>query len=172
MPEPIPEPEPPPAAFDTATYVNSGYGYSVEYPSDWDVLEGLGGMVVSFLGPLVLEDADNLLVISIRVIELDTLDIGMTLADLVRDRELMDERYIVNYNKLDEYSTTVGGLPANIQTFTGTFTLNGENITLKYRVARFVKDKLGYVISYYVPAEFDDQYADCFDLAINSFKFD
>ena len=153
---------------ESLTYTNSEYGFSVEYPKDWDVMEDYMGTAVAFMGPLVLEDTYY---ININVFTEQLLE-DMTLEDYVKLSDLSAKRTIPNYNKQQEYSTTIGGLPATILVATQTFELDGEDIALKEKYAIFIKDEIGYTITYDVPAEFHDEYLDSFDLAINSFKFE
>ena len=167
--EPPPS-EPPPSlpTIEGLTYTNSEQGFSVEFPEDWDVMEDYMGMVVAFMGPLVLEGA-YYININVRVEQLPE---KMTFEDFVKSGELADKRTIPNYKKIEEYSTTIAGLPANMHTITGTVKLDEKDLLLKDGVARFVKDEVGYVITYDTPEEFHDEYADCFELVISSFKFE
>jgi len=166
-PTPTPTPIPPPTP-ETLTYTNSEYGFSMEYPEDWDILEDYMGTVVFLGGPAVLEGT-YMINISVAAQELPT---KMTLEDFVRGGELIDKETIPNYNKEEEYNTTIGGLPTSVQTITGTVELDGEDLLLRGKAARFVKDKFGYIITYDVPTEFHDQYLDYFELVISSFKFE
>jgi hypothetical protein len=163
------------------------YGFSVEYPADWDVMEDFGGTVVLFAGPMVmvLEDqhysngngtrspvvlGDQYMVnVNIQVTELPE---EMTLEDLVKASQLQDKRNTPNYNKVEEYNTTIAEQSANVQTITGTTKLNGDDILLKDAIAIFVTGKVAYMITYDVTEEFHDEYVDSFELVIKSFKFE
>ncbi len=166
---PIPSspPAPPPPTIEGLTYTNSEFGFSVKHPKDWDVLEEYVGTAVFFGVPMVLEGT-YMVNISVIVTQLPQ---KMTFEDFVRGGELADKKNMLNYNKVEEYDTTMGGVSANLQTISGTVKLAGEDLLLKDGVARLVKDKAGYVITYDVPEEFHDQYADCFQLVISTFKF-
>ncbi|MDP6142475.1 MAG: hypothetical protein QGF23_03430, partial [Dehalococcoidales bacterium] len=61
------------------TYTNSEYGFSVNYPADWDAREGIVGLVVAFDGPTVLEGIYD---VNINV-NAERIDEKMTLGDYV-----------------------------------------------------------------------------------------
>lgn len=169
-PSPTPTAPPPPPVSETLTYTNSGYDFSVQYPKDWDFLEDYMGMVVLLAGPSItlITDHEYMVNISIGVSELPE---KMTLEELVKMGELQDKRSIPNYNKVKEYDTTIAGLPANVQTITGTIKLGEDDVLLKDAIARFVTDKVVYVITYDGPEEFHDEYLDAFELVVSTFKF-
>jgi hypothetical protein len=68
------------------------------------------------------------------------------------------------------YNTTIGGLPAIVLVATLSVKCNGKKVDLKNKYAIVIKDKVAYTITYDAPAECHDEYADCFDLVISSFK--
>lgn len=148
------------------TYTNSEFGFSVDYPADWGVREDLVGLVVVFGGPSVLEGIYD---VNINV-NAERLDHEITLKDYVTASDLRARKTIPNYNKVQEYAATIDGLPAIV--FVATFALkcNEKKVDLKNKYAIFIKDKVAYTITYDTPAECHDEYADCFDLVINSFK--
>ncbi len=169
-PEPTPPPPPPPPSPtpETLTYTNSEYGFSVEYPKDWDVLEDFMESVVFLAGPQVLEGA---FMVNINLAT-EQLPKDMTHNDFAKMVELNTKRQVTDYNKVDEYSTEIGGQPAIVFTCTCTFEFEEKEYVLKDVCAVFIKDNIGYIITYDVPAESHDDYLDCFDLMINSFKFE
>jgi hypothetical protein len=71
------------------------------------------------------------------------------------------------YKELEEYDTSIGGVPASIMEYTIPY----NNTYLQNIFAIFVKDDIGYIIHYEAPAEFHDQYLDAFNLVISTFKF-
>ncbi|MBA7585707.1 MAG: hypothetical protein GH159_00870 [Dehalococcoidia bacterium] len=153
---------------ESLTYTNSEYGFSVEYPKDWDILEDYMGRVVVFIGPSVLEETYY---ININI-SIEQLSEEMTLEDYGITVESNTQMALPDYNKVDEYSTTIGGQPATVSTLTATVELEGTEYTLKDSCAIFIEDSVGYIITYDVPQEFHDQYADCFELVIGTFEFD
>jgi hypothetical protein len=153
---------------ESQTYTNSVYGFSVEYPKGWDILEDYMGTVVLFAGPMVLKGSYYVNV-AVRVVQLPQ---DMTLKDIVKSGELTDKRSVENYKKLEEQNTIVGGLPANVQTSIGTMKVEGEDLLLKDSVVRLVKDKVCYIITYDVPDEFHYLYAECFLLVISTFDLE
>ena len=160
QPELIPSPPPQRPTIESRTYTNSEYNFSIDYPEDWDVLEDYMGMVFAFMGPLVLEET-YYVNINLAAEQLPYED--MKLKDYGKAVELNTKRTSTDYKKVDEYSTTIGGQPAIVIVFTCTFEVEGTKFALKDSVAVFIKNNIGYTITYDVPEEFHDQYADCFD---------
>ena len=130
-------------------------------------MEDYMGAVVAFMGPLVQEETYY---VNINV-QTEQLLEDMTPKDYGKAVELNSKRAFTDYNKVDEYNTTIGGGPAMVFTCTCSTEAGGMKWALKDSVAVFVKDDVGYIITYDVPAEFYDEYCDCFDLVISSFEF-
>lgn len=165
-PESTQEPTPSLPSVESNVYSNSEYGFSLEYPEDWDVLEDYMGMVFMICGPLVDEYIVNV------NLSTEQLDETVTLKDYARMVELTTKRQSLNYEKLDEYSTTIGGQPAIVLVMTCTMEIEGKEYTLKDSGAVLIKDNIAYIITYDVPAELHDEYSNCFELMIDSFEFE
>ena len=148
------------------TYTNSEYGFSVDYPADWDVREGVVGLVVAFDGPTVLEGIYD---VNINV-NAERIDEEMTLRDYVVASDLRAISTIPNYKKVKEYAAEINGLEGTVLEATLAIKCNGKKVDLKNKYAIVIKDNVAYTITYDTPAESHDEYADCFDLVINSFK--
>ena len=171
--QPVPYSPPPPSPTEEVLkyadiYVNSKYGFSVNYCKDWDVLEDYIGMTVAFMAPLVQVESD---LVSIYI-TVDQLSKNATLEDYVGSNKKVGEERLVNYDELNEYATTISGVPATVLTFS--FTYETENAVLDFKdiLAMLVKDGVGYSITYDVLSEFHDDYVDWFDLAIYTFRLD
>ena len=121
------------------------------------------GTIVIFAGPLVGE-YDYMVNINIVTEELPS---KLTVEDYGRMGELQLKKSYPDYVKLQEYTTTISGLPAIVKTFTATVT----DFPLKEIQAFFIKDKVAYIITYDVSIDSHDEYADYFELVISSFKF-
>ncbi len=128
------------------------------------------GTVVAFVGLSVLGGA-YLVNINLVTEELSEFP-KTTLKDYCRMVELHLKKSLADYEKVEEHSITVSGQPAIVWTVTTTYEIDGEQIPLKDRQAIFIKDNVAYALTYDVPAEVYDEYADCFDLVISSFKFE
>ena len=72
-----------------------------------------------------------------------------------------------NYEKLDEYSTTVGGVPAR----TVIFSAEREGVKQKAKFVLFVRGTTLYRISTGFPVELYDAYVGYYDLVVRTFKF-
>ena len=160
----------PPMASAAETYTNSEYGFSVEYPEGWGMEEGLMGSVVMFAGPSVLDSAYlvniNLLVEQLPESPKTTLEEYCSLTELYLKEGLAD------YAKIEESSIEISGLPAIVRTVTLSVEYEGEKLVLEDSQAYVIRDNAAYIITYDVPSEFHDEYADCFELVINSLRFD
>ncbi len=154
------------------------HGYSCKYPEGWvasttEVEEdptrpahyNIVRMVRMFAGPLVGE-YDYL--VNIKIVR-EELPKDRTLEDYIRIVEEDTKKQYTDYTMVDEYSTTIAGLPAIVRTFTATI----MDVPLKNTQAFFIEDtdNVGYVITYDVPEEFYDEYADSFELVISTFEF-
>ena len=149
------------------TYTNSEQGFSFEYPADWVFVEDYMGLAVFVAGPEVL-GGDYTVNINVATEQLTE---EMTVGDYAKGVELNTKMSVPDLNKVDEYSTAIGGQPASVFTFTMTFEIYGKEYFLKDLAAVLIKDGVGYIITYDAPTEFYDEYVDSFELAINSFKF-
>lgn len=151
---------------ESETYTNSEHGFSLRYPKDWDVEEGLMWSIVSFVGPIVVVGEKEYMV-SINVGS-DKLAKSpkITLKDYARLAGLTLKKSFENCKKVDERSATISGLPAIVSTWSEG---SGADVFM-HKQAYFLKQDVGYVISYGAPPAFHDQYVSCFELAITSFK--
>jgi len=152
----------------TETYSNLAYGFSLEYPEDWDVVEDYPGYIVVFTGPYLQEYKFT---VNINL-EIGQFFGGVTIWDLLQMVELATESKAEDYAKVSEYDTIIGGQSAKVFTVTATMEFNGRAVQLKDTGAIFIKDNVGCSITYDVPAVMHEEYKDCFELVIDSFRFE
>ena len=164
-PSPTPSPTPPPQ-METLTYTDSEHGFSVEYPEDWDVKAGFLATIVTFVGPFEEETggAININIGATKPAEFPE----MKLEEYVRSVKLQVEADAENYKELDEYNTVVDDLVAIVWTWQEDF----ARTTLMVTMAFFVKEDFVYAISYGATPELYDEYLDCFELVLSTFKFE
>jgi len=158
---PTPTPEP-----GTLTYSNSEHGFSVGYPKDWTVQEEFMGTIVMFVGP-VEEETGGAINVNIGAAESAEFP-EVTLEEYVRLFKLRIEEDAKNYEEVDEYDAVVDDLAAIVWTWKEDL----EGTTLMVTMAFFVKENVVYAISYGATLELYDDYLDCFELVLDSFKFD
>lgn len=161
---PPPPPPPPPPAVETLTYTNSEYSFSCDYPKDWDFEEGLIGTIVLFAGPMV-KGGEFMVNMNIVLEELPEFP-KITLEDYLKLGEMQLKKVMENYQKVNEHSATICGLPAIVFTYTADF--EGDKLMLTQ--ALFLKENVAYVITYAAPPEFHDEYVKSFELVISSFE--
>ena len=152
----------------TQTYSNSEYGFSMEYPADWDIMEDYRGYVVAFMGPYIPE-YEYTVNINLEIVQLPA---EMTLEYFQQVIELANESKTRNYNKISEYDTIIGAQLAKVFTITAEMDFDIESVALKDIGAIFIKDYFGYLITYDVPSKMHEDYRNCFELIIDSFKFE
>jgi hypothetical protein len=173
-PTPTPQPaasEPQPStpsslAIESKKYYNSGHGFSVEYPSEWQLDEGNGTSIVAFGGPYIVQDG-FWLNINIGLRELHEVP-KPTLEEFVAIGQLDVEREFENVKVVDEQNTTIAGYPAIVKSLS----LDYGAMTFMITQATFITDDFACVITYTATPSSHDQYYNCFDLVANTFKFE
>ena len=153
------------------TYNNTEQGFSVEYPADWDLdtnlsdIEKSKGIVVKFGSP----ESDEYDRIAVIIIETDKMLRNLTVEEYAKAfEEQILKKNLPDYRVLNKKTTTIGGMPAFIRTFTAT----SHGLSIKDTQAYLIKGEICYVITYDVTMDAHDRYADCFDLVISTFKFE
>jgi hypothetical protein len=154
---------PPPPMVEGQTYHNSEYGFSCDFPEGWTAEEGVG-QAVMFVGPTEGE-YDYLVNVSIGVEELP---IKWELDEYVRMSEVQLKNLYPSYTVVQQYETTVSGVPAVVQVFT----VEALGYPLKDAMAIYLKDKTAYVINLDVTEDLYEEYRDEFILVIETFKFE
>jgi len=164
--EPVPTPSP---TMGTLTYTNSEHGFSVEYPEDWNCVEsGLPeGEIVAFIGPIV-PLAETEFTINIGISSWELQPPIPTLEEWYRANQMYMMEVAEDYENLDEYSTIISGLRAIVSTNTR----SQYGYKIMGSLAGLLKEKRCYIITYMTPPEFYNDYVDCFELMISSFKFE
>jgi len=159
------------SVISSKTYTNTEYSFSVEYPVDWDLNENLSteerqaGRIVIFSGSQVAENDRRVRII----IEADKWSKDATVEQYATAVEMQVlKKNLSDYINLHERTTTIDEIPAIVRTFTATI----DGLMQKDVQAYFTKDDFAYVITYDVTTEYYDTYVDCFELAINTFKFE
>jgi len=164
-PTPTPSPTPTPQ-METLTYTDSEHGFSVEYPEDWDVQAGFMATIVTFVGPVEEETGGA---INVNIGAVDSAEFPeMTLEEYVRLFKLKLEENASNYEEVEEHDAAVDGLAAIVWTWKEDL----AGTTLMVTMAFFVKEDVVYAISYGATSELYDDYLDCFEVVLSTFKFD
>lgn len=164
-PESVPPPSTP--SIESLTYTNTEHGFSVKYPNGWDSTEGVMDSIVTFTAPSLIEEEFFLNIIIVS----DKLDkfLAWTLEDYVNTNEMQFQVIFDDYEKVNEYRTTISDCPANVLEYT--FVMEGFEVT-QTLVTFFNKDEsVAYAIFYTMTSEYHDKYLDNLDLALSSFEF-
>jgi hypothetical protein len=149
-------------------YTNSEYGFSIEYPTDWDLEEDYMGLVVIFAGPLL----ENRYMVNVNVL-IEEVPEEMTVRDYAKACVLTAKKTYENFQKIEEYkTTTIDGYDAIVMVITATVTQGEQVFALKDTTAMIVRDKKGYGITYDVLENYHDEYLYSFNEAIRTFKFE
>lgn len=96
-----------------AAFVSSTYGVSVTAPSGWKQVS-YPGVVVAFAAPV----ATGRFATNVNM-TVESLPTGITLAQYITAGKATLKRLITDYKPLGTRSTTLGGQPAQEQTFSG-----------------------------------------------------
>ena len=150
-------------------YSNSKYGFSFSLckKTDFEVAENYGGTVVSLLGPY-LKDFKQRVAISVIA---DKVPQNTKLEDRLTESMKTAESNLTNFAITSESDTTIGGVPAKLNSFTYTMNIAELDYTFKDILAVCIKNDTLYAIKYDVPAQLHDQSVDCFNLVLSTFKF-
>jgi hypothetical protein len=148
------------------TYTNSEWGFSVEYPKDWDVEESVVDATVVFVGPFIEE-----LGVPVNV-RIDGVQLPawapVTPEIIVREMKKRLKNAVDNYQEVDEYNTVVDDLTATVWTLTG----DVEGVTVMMTWACFLKDNVACTVGYTAAPGCYDDYLHYFDLVLSTFKFE
>lgn len=160
-PTTIPTPE-----LETLTYTNSEWGFSVEYPKDWDVEESVEDAIVVFVGPFIEETG---VPVNVRIGggQLPAWA-GVTPEIVVSQIKKRLNNAVGNYKEVDGYNTVADDITATVWTLTGDI----EGVTLMMTWACFLKDNVAYVVGYTATPESHGDYLHCFELVLSTFEFE
>ena len=141
------------------TYTNEKYGFSIEYPEDWTVEEGMMGVVVVFIGPL---KDDFVIRVNIGAGKLPT-----TMMTLEKYAKARREWLSEDFNIVTTFSSTINNKSVIGHTATGTM----EGVKIKAMEACFVNDTTTYTVSFNAAeSTYDEATEKYFDPMLHSFK--
>ncbi len=165
---PFPGPLPSTGTTEGLSEYNSKYGFSFNYcSSEFQISEDYKGVNVALLGP-TLWDYYHRINIPIIIGEFPK---NKSLDSLMKDNIEKGEKELKDFTVVEEYSTTIGGLPAEGVLFTFKQKVGEEIAEYKDIFLVLKKDDAVYMIKYDVPTEFYDEYINCFNIMMSSFKF-
>ena len=163
-----PLPEPPEAMLaNSDTYTSEKYGFSFNYTDDFKPAEDEMDKLVILYGPML---EDFIYTIHIFMMKEDS-DGRFTLADYAGIGRESAALNLKDFVLLDEYVTTVVGVPAVVQVDKYTHTIKDENIELQEMIVSFMIGDTFYALKYSCSTEFYDEYVDAFYLVLNTLAF-
>jgi len=143
-------------------YESGEYRFQISYPEDWEIDSDSAGIAVQLFSPTPADDdfSENVNVIVEELLEPITLDDYVALA-LEQVEELFPE-----FQLFDEFSSTLGGLPAWTVAYTG------EIDGVVYGVVQTITihEDRAFVVTYTGTTEFD-RYLPHSDAIFNSISF-
>jgi len=148
------------------TYQNTKYGFSCDYPEGWGIDEGIDYTVL-FAGPMEGK-YDYMSNISIVVQELP---MAQSLEDIVSMVELAAKSLYPSYTVVQQYETTIGGVPAIVQVCT-IDAVDAMGYPLKDALAVFIKGKTVVSITLDATEDVYEKNRDEFILVTETFKFE
>jgi len=148
------------------TYQNTKYGFSCDFPEGWETDEGIDYAVL-FAGPT---EGEYDYMVNINIVVQDLL-VAQELEDIVSLSDLVTKSQFPSYTVVQQYETTIGGVPAIVQVFT-IDAVDVMGYPLKDAVATFKKGKTVYMLILDVTEDLYEKYRDEFALVTTTFKFD
>lgn len=154
---------------ETKTYQNSQYGFSLEYPVDWDVKEGQQGYVADFVSPDESAFDKYSEFLGVKVVSLASQpDVTVQQAAEAWEQQTVDATSTdSNLKIVDRKSSTVGGNEAK----TIVYTLNINNLPIKGSATITLKNNNGYIFQYYAEREKYDKYLPDIEAILSSVSF-
>jgi hypothetical protein len=155
-----------PEMSEPKTYTNSKAGYTLQYPGDW--IQRDETRVTAFYSPKEDDNDKFLENVVISADDVESQKSGITLDDLTQIWVQQNQKDITDgsFKMLDQGTTTIGGIPANVVTYT--FTNEGKSIKGRGTVA--LKSGIAYVIVYTAEVDSYDQFVSGADMVISSFQ--
>ncbi len=165
-------PKPPPSSIttvgNTKVYSNSKYGFSFSICNnpDFEFSENYGKAIAAQIGPLLADFKHRIgiYVMAYKVSKNTSID------DYLKAGIKEAEKTLTDFATISEKNTTVADVPAKLSLYTYTINMNDENYRFKNTLVAFIKNDTVYALRYDTPEEFYDQYVECFNLLLSTFK--
>ncbi|MCK4347035.1 MAG: hypothetical protein KAW47_00315 [Thermoplasmatales archaeon] len=144
------------------THTNSNYGFSIEYPKDWEVDDSGGS--VQFGGKI------DYYITAVTII-IQEIPSSITVQEYAKTVELGIKGAVPYYHLEEKYNTTIEGEPAVVMVYTCIFE-EAKPLVFKQKNIIFIKDGIGYSLSSFSLEEIYDK-ADkmYFEKIMQSFRF-
>ncbi|MBN1160425.1 MAG: hypothetical protein JXA17_00540 [Dehalococcoidales bacterium] len=148
------------------TYENEKFGFSCQYPTDWELQAHPAGTLVLFAGPM---DADGEFRINISVFIEELLGYpGISLDEYTEISEIQFQESLDDYQRLALSDTTISEMTAKLITYS----FGIENLKIKGAQAFFIRNNIAYIITYSATLETYSEYYTEFELVFMSFNLD
>lgn len=121
-------------------YQNNNHLFSIQYPKDWEVREGLFGTIVSFVSPLTSKKdqfSENINIVSEPVAP------GTTLEQYYDGSEENLKKYFTQFKVIKVASATLGGSPARVVTYSA----NQGNVKLRTTQIFSLRGTKAYIVT-------------------------
>jgi hypothetical protein len=151
------------------TYLNSlnNFTFVVCNNKEFEVEENSTGTNVALLGPR-LNDLKRRISVTVVV---GTLPTNTSFEDYLKNNVKEAEKNLAKFAVIDETTTTISSIAAKKSSFTYFETIGDQDYVFKDVLIVFMKDQKVYAIKYDVPEDFYNEYADCFNTLVSTFKF-
>ena len=150
--------------YSNATY---GFSFTICNSKDFELQEKYRGTTVALAGPL-LADFKHQIAVSVVTNKVPK---NTKLEDYITAARKEAERTLKDFAITDERPTTISGIQAKLTSYTYTTTINEEDIIFKNTHVTFIQDNTLYAVGYESSEEFYDQYVECFNIVLSTFKF-
>jgi hypothetical protein len=151
------------------TYINTKYNFTFNVCNnrEFEVEENYGGTTVALLGPR-LNDFKRRICVTVTVIGLSA---NSSLEEYLKSSLKEAEKSLTKFAVTDETTIQVSDITAKQSSFTYTATIGDQEYIFQDKLIVFMKDNKIYAIKYDVPEEFYNEYSECFNSLVSTFKF-
>jgi hypothetical protein len=169
--QPPPPPRPPEITTEgnTRIYNNYQYGFSFTICNDQDfeAAEDKSGNGIALIGPTLGDFKTRIRVIMLA----NKAPKNFKFEEYIKENRKEAAKTLANFAVEKEGAITIDGVAAQQTFYTYTTALGEHEYTFRNALIIFLKGDNLYVIKYETPDEFYDEYSDCFDLLLSTFKF-
>ncbi len=151
------------------TYINTKYNFSftVCNSKHFELEENVGAATVALVGPR-LNDYKTPISITVTI---GGLPANSSFEDYLKSSRKEAEKSLNKFAVTDETTIQVSNIAAKQSSYTYTATVGEMEYVFQDKLIVFMKDNKIYAIKYDVPEDFYNEYSECFNSVVSTFKF-
>jgi len=143
-----------PPVSDSLQYSNPTYGFSFNYPANWNPYTDVEGTL-----KIEFDLFEGEYIIASFCVYIEDTELSLSRYAMVVEEWMIDPQNMPEYNKISEEAVTVGNLPAikRLYTWTRINTENNSRVPIKAIDVYLAKDKKGYILEGQVTQDLFDR---------------